>query len=94
MISMSVLLIAFLCIGIDANAQDNYFTVSGTVKDKLTRKPLEYVTITVVDHNIGTVSNADGGFTLKIPNTARAAFVECSHIGYYSFRIPDRKSVV
>ncbi|MDR1171670.1 MAG: carboxypeptidase-like regulatory domain-containing protein [Bacteroidales bacterium] len=87
-ISTSLLLIAFLCPGIRVNAQDSYFTVSGSVKDKLTRKPLEYVTISVVDNSIGTVSNADGEFTLKIPKTAHAAFVECSHIGYYSFRIP------
>jgi hypothetical protein len=62
--------------------------VSGSIKDKLTRKPLEYVTISVVNHSIGTVSNSDGEFTLKIPKTTNAAFVECSHIGYYSFRIP------
>ncbi|MDR1155768.1 MAG: carboxypeptidase-like regulatory domain-containing protein [Bacteroidales bacterium] len=87
-IGTSLLLTAFLCPSIRVNAQDSYFTVSGSIKDKLTRKPLEYVTISVVNHNIGTVSNADGEFTLKIPETAGAAFVECSHIGYYSFRIP------
>ena len=87
-ISTSLLLFAFLCSGMDVHAQDSYFTVSGIIKDRVTRRPLEYVTISVVDHNIGTVSNADGEFSLKIPHTAKAAFVECSHIGYYSFRIP------
>jgi len=87
-ISISLLLFAFLCQGIDVSAQESFFTVSGTIKDRTTRRPLEYVTITVVDHNIGTVSNADGEFTLKIPHSTDAAFVECSHIGYYSYRIP------
>ena len=88
-ISTSLLLFAFLCPGMNVNAQeDSYFTVSGIIKDRVTRRPIEYVTISVVDHNIGTVSNADGEFTLKIPHTTNAAFVECSHIGYYSFRIP------
>ena len=87
-ISTSLLLIVFLYPVISVDAQDSYFTVSGTVKDRLTRRPLEYVTISVVDYNIGTVSNADGEFTLKIPGTIHATFVECSHIGYYSFRIP------
>ena len=87
-ISTSLFLIAFLCSGIDVQAQNDYFTVSGTIKDKITRKPLEYVTISVVDHNVGTVSNANGEFTLKVPQTIQAAFIECSHIGYYSFRIP------
>ena len=86
-ISASLLLIAFFISGINVHAQD-FFTVSGIVKDKFTRKPLEYVTITLVDHNIGTVSNADGEFTLKIPKRVNADFVECSHIGFASFRIP------
>jgi len=86
-ISASLLLVIF-CAVTNVHAQDSYFAVSGIVKDKLTRKPLEYATISLVGHNIGTVSNADGEFTLKIPTTLSAAFVECSHIGYHSFRIP------
>ena len=83
----SLLLIVLLCAGMNIRAQDSYFTVSGVVKDQLTRKPLEYVTISLANYNIGTVSNADGSFTLKIPKTVSSGFVECSHIGYYSFRI-------
>ena len=86
-ISKSLLLFVFLFTAMSAHAQDSYFTVSGIVKDKLTRKPLEYVTITLLGHNIGTVSNADGEFALKIPTTVSTASVECSHLGYTSFRI-------
>jgi len=86
-ISTSLLLVAVFCTCLNAFAQDDYYTVSGTVKDRLSRRPLEYVTITVVDQNIGTVSNADGEFSLKIPQTVKASFVECSHLGYSSFRI-------
>ena len=84
----NLLLLALLC---GANAQDSFFTVSGIIRDELTRRPLEYVTITVAGYNIGTVSNSDGEFTLKIPNTATdAAFVEFSHLGYNSYRLPVR----
>ncbi|MDR1673789.1 MAG: carboxypeptidase-like regulatory domain-containing protein [Bacteroidales bacterium] len=69
------------------HAQD-YLTVSGTVKDRITKKPVEYVTISVTDRNTSTVTNADGFFSLKIPLSEHAAFVDCSHIGYYNFRIP------
>ncbi len=94
-IRISLIVIAYLCAAdINAIAQDSYFTVSGTIKDKLTRRPLEYVTISVVGHNIGTVSNADGEFNLKIPRTIDASIVECSHIGYYSFRIPIKSDNV
>ena len=89
-ISTSLLLLFFLTSGMNAWAQDGFFTISGTVKDQITRRPLDYVTITLVDHNIGTVSNADGEFSLKIPTTITAGFVECSHIGYESARIPVR----
>ena len=81
------LLLIFFFAGMNVRAQD-YFTVSGMVKDQLTRRPLEYVTISLEKYNIGTVSNADGSFTLKIPKTVSSGFVEFSHIGYYSFRIP------
>ena len=79
--------IVFLCASINVNAQDSYYSVSGVIKDQVTRRPLEYATISVVDHNIGTVTNADGTFTLKIPDATQAAFVEFSHIGYHSYRI-------
>jgi len=84
----SLIWVAFLCAGMEAHAQDAYFTVNGTVKDRLTRKPLEYASISLIGYNIGTVTNTDGDFTLKIPTTISVDFVECSHIGYQSFRIP------
>ena len=84
----SLLWIIFLYAGVNVQAQGSYFTVSGIVKDQLTRRPLEYVTVSLANYNIGTVSNADGTFTLKIPKTVSTGFVEWSHIGYYSIRIP------
>jgi hypothetical protein len=88
-LNATLLLIAFVYSSLtEITAQDGYFTVNGKVRDNLTRKPLEYVTISVAGQNIGTVSNADGEFTLKVPNNANAAFVEFSHIGYYSYRLP------
>ena len=76
----------FLCAAA-ASAQDSYFTVSGAIRDNNTRKPLEYVTISVANHSIGTVSNADGEFNLKIPKQINSDYVEFSHLGYRSFRL-------
>ena len=88
-IKISLLLIVFQCAGMNVvRGQDSYYTVSGIVKDQLTRRPLENVTISLANYNIGSVSNADGGFTLKIPKTVSSGSVECLHIGYNSFRIP------
>ena len=40
--------------------------VTGVVKDQETRKALANVNITVEGSNIGTVTNADGGFSLSV----------------------------
>ncbi|MDR2036368.1 MAG: carboxypeptidase-like regulatory domain-containing protein [Bacteroidales bacterium] len=74
--------------GMTTTAQENYFTISGVIKDEITKKPIEYATISVTGYNIGTISNEDGDFSLKIPAfISKKTFIECSHIGYYSIRI-------
>ncbi|MFA6812372.1 MAG: carboxypeptidase-like regulatory domain-containing protein, partial [Bacteroidaceae bacterium] len=62
----------------------DYITISGVVKDKQNRNSLENVNISVPGSNIGTVTNADGEFILKIKDGARAKSVEFSHIGYFN----------
>ena len=50
-------------------AQDaavNELVITGTVKNKDSRKKLENVNVSVVGNNIGTVTNADGTFSLKV----------------------------
>lgn len=86
-ISLSLVGLLFAETGINAQ-NTTYYTVSGTVRDKVTRRPLEYVTVSVADHNVGTVSNADGNFLLKVPKSINAASIEVLHIGYGSFDIP------
>jgi len=86
---LQILIISILILcAVKINAQENFYTVSGVIKDNITRKPLEYVTILVANYNIGTVSNADGGFNLKIPQNLSTVVVEFSHLGYRSFSLP------
>ncbi len=63
-------LFAFLSSGITPlMAQDaavNELVITGTVKNKDSRKKLENVNVSVVGNNIGTVTNADGTFSLKV----------------------------
>lgn len=65
----------------------NYITVSGVVKNQQTKKRLEYVNISVPGSNVGTVTNADGEFSLKIQNSLSAEKVEVSHLGYFNNQI-------
>ena len=76
-------------------AQDNaerYTTISGVVKDKLNKKKLEYVNVSIPGSSVGTVTNADGEFTLKIPESySICSLFRCSAI--FSSDNPLRYSV-
>ncbi|MDR1555686.1 MAG: carboxypeptidase-like regulatory domain-containing protein [Tannerellaceae bacterium] len=67
---------------------EDYFTVSGTVRDEKSKRRLEYVNVSVPGSNIGTVTNSDGGFSIKIKKSIFAKVVEISHIGYLNEIIP------
>lgn len=73
----------------DGKKEKNYITISGVVKDKKSKKKLEYVNISVVGTSIGTVTNTEGGFEIKIADDvkAKAQTLEFSYLGYLSERI-------
>jgi hypothetical protein len=68
-----------------AQESESYFTVSGVVKDSQTKKKLMYVNVSVPGTNVGTVTNADGEFSLKIKHIWKSKEVEVSHIGYQNY---------
>ena len=74
-----------------ASAQNSFVTVTGTLKDAKTNEKINYAAITVPNTGIGTVSNSDGDFTLKVNTSLNAEFFEVSHLGYATtrFRISD-----
>lgn len=69
------------------NNSGEQITVSGVVRDKLNKRKLEYVNISVPGSNVGTVTNADGEFTLVIKTSLRPQAVEVSHVGYVNDRL-------
>lgn len=79
-------LFTFLCLDITPlQAQDaavNDLIITGIVKNKDSRKKLENVNVSIVGTNIGTVTNADGTFSLKVTEAEAFRGVEVSHIGY------------
>lgn len=66
---------------------NGFITVSGTLKDAKTNDYLYFAYVTVPGTHIGTVSNSEGEFTLKISKDVDANEVEFSHLGYKSKRI-------
>lgn len=87
-IRITIIVCAFLFVGLLFNtvfAQDSgsIFTVSGIVKDKKTNKAIEYVNVSVKGSNVGTITNADGTFLLKVKRSNQPQHIlEVSSLGY------------
>ena len=90
------LILALTGFGNIANAQENeltdFFSVSGVVKDKNTKKPIEQATVSAVGTNVGTITNADGEFTLKISNSLNVKEIQISSLGYYNALVTVNKN--
>jgi hypothetical protein len=67
-------------------AQNTFVTVYGLLKDAKSGDKVTYAAITVPGTGIGTVSNSDGEFTLKVDNSLDAEYFEVSHLGYTTAR--------
>ena len=89
-IGIATLLIVWLAGITNVFAQDegNYFTISGVVKDKMTKRKLEYVNISVPGTNLSSITNEEGAFVFKIKNSVQAKEIEFSRIGYFSTTVP------
>lgn len=59
-------------------------TVSGVVCENGSRKKLADVSLSVEGSNIGTVSNADGAFSLRIPAGLAHGRIIAEQLGYFS----------
>ena len=66
---------------------ENMITVSGVVRDQKSNRKLEYVNVYVPGTNIGTVTNADGAFTLKFKDPGGRVYLEFSYLGYKSNQV-------
>jgi hypothetical protein len=66
----------------------DFFTVAGTVRDSRSRHPLPNVSVSVPGSRVGTVTNSDGSFTIKIKRDTGARQLQFSLLGYDVQRIP------
>lgn len=60
----------------------------GKVIDRGTNEVLPYTAVSILKKNIGTISNNDGEFQLKIPGTMAGDTAVVSCLGYKQFKIP------
>jgi len=81
LIRIGILFMLFAAYGI-SSAQNTFVTINGKLKDAKTGEKIIYATITVPNTGIGTVSNSDGEFTLKVNTSLNAEYFEVSHLSY------------
>jgi len=86
-IVFTILVISGMVAPAYAGKDPGYITISGVIKDVKSKKKLEYVSISVPGTGIGTISNADGGFTIKVKDSLHVKTLEVSHIGYFNQRL-------
>ena len=81
-------LLAFFFV-LTASAQDKYFAVSGTVVDSKTKLPMAGASVFCQNTTIGTITNAEGKFFIRISNGGYDLVV--SYTGYETkmFRISN-----
>ncbi len=91
------LLLVLFFLGIfSVNSQgvnQEYHTIGGIVRDARSRQPIAFASIFVPGASIGTVTNLDGAFTLKVQKLLNATHFVVSHLGYHSLRLPIAEQV-
>ena len=66
---------------------ENYYSISGVVRDARTRRVVEYVNVSAKGTNVGTITNEDGEFVLKLYASLPVSEIELSRIGYVNAKI-------
>lgn len=82
----NIILILLLYVSLPQSslAADSVIEVSGTVKNTKNKKVIGNVSVSVPGTNIGTVTNTDGFFTLKIPAKDTTKGLKVEQIGFQS----------
>ena len=75
------------------NGSDSYFTVTGQLKDSKTGEKIIYANISVPGTGIGTVSNSEGEFTLKVDKSLNIDFFEVAHLSYTTKKFKISESI-
>jgi hypothetical protein len=84
----SVFAIGKKTIGNKQEDSTSYTTVTGKVIDLATKAPVVFASVFKTGTSVGTVTNSDGEFVLKIPGKSTDGSVSISFIGYKNKSIP------
>ena len=72
----------------ERSARDTTFKAyEGKVIDALTKKPIVFANVYLLNSSIGTITNSDGDFILKVPASETDKTVGVSFIGYHNVEL-------
>lgn len=86
--SFLVLLFVLITHSSFAQLENTFFKINGTVIDALSQKVIPQTSIRIKNTNIGTISNSEGEFSLKIPHKYKSSTIQVTHLGYTTASIP------
>jgi hypothetical protein len=62
----------------------SFYTIGGVVRDARTRQPIAFASLFIPGTTIGTVTNLDGVFSLKVQKSLDVSQFGISHLGYHN----------
>ena len=89
---LAILLLLYSSIAA-AQESETYFSVSGVVRDARSKRTIGGVNISAIGTNIGTVTNEDGEFVIKLLEPLTIKEIELSCVGYINTRISISKEM-
>lgn len=92
MLQIGAIVVLVASFGLAYGQNGSYTTVYGVVKDANTRQVVPFANISIPNGNIGTVTNSDGEFLMKVPKSLNATELEISHIGYKNGKLKIEES--
>jgi len=66
---------------------DSFFTIEGKLIDRITGEPIVYGTINIEGTSMTAISNQNGKFLIKLPDSLIGTMLKISHIGYLNRQI-------
>lgn len=72
----------------DKTDSTGFFVIGGRVLDKDTKTPIPFATVSIEKIGLGTISNYDGVFNLRIPKYSTKSNIIVSHLGYQNLSVP------
>lgn len=64
--------------------------IKGHIYDDQTKAPIPFATVGITEQNMGTTTNYDGYFQLRIPSTLAEKSLQVAHLGYLNRSLPLR----